>query len=151
MKLISILFIVLIAGSTQAQKLKESEVPVAAKQAFTKKFPHVKSVAWSKENDTEFEAEYKMSGTEQSSNFDKEGKWLVTETEVKSSALPTAVQAILKKDFIDYKVKEVEKVENAANEIFYEMALEKGKTNLEVKISPEGKIISKEEKSEKEN
>jgi hypothetical protein len=45
----------------------------------------------------------------------------------------------------------VEKVENAANEIFYEMALEKGKTNLEVKISPEGKIISKEEKSEKEN
>ena len=46
-------------GGLHGQKLKESEVPTAVKDAFSKSFPNAKKVAWSKETDTEFEAEFK--------------------------------------------------------------------------------------------
>ena len=151
MKLVLISVIAFAASISFAQKVKESEVPAAVKQAFKQKFTAVKSVRWSKESENEFEAEFKINGVEHSSNFDNAGKWLVTETEVKTKDLPVAVIAVLKKDFIDFKIEEAEKVENAANELFYELALEKGESNIELKISPEGIIISKEEKKETED
>ena len=135
--------------SACGQKLDSSKVPTEVKEAFTKRFPGVKE-KWEKEN-SDYEAEFKINGVEQSSNFDFAGKWLVTETEVKTKDLPVAVIAVLKKDFIDFKVEEAEKVEHAPDELFYELALEKGESNIELKISYEGKIISKEEKKETEH
>ena len=149
MKKITIIgLICLIAAYTQAQELKSTDVPIIVRQAFASKFPKAVKVEWSKESETEFEAEYKMNGMEMSSNFDQTGKWLVTETEIKSSQFPAAIQAALKKDFMDYKIEESEKAETSGNEVFYEVALEKGKSNLEIKFATDGKIISKEEKKE---
>lgn len=59
------------------------------KESFGKRFPDAKEVKWSKENATEFEAEFETGEMEQSVNFDQSGKWLVTETEIKSSELPS--------------------------------------------------------------
>jgi hypothetical protein len=140
--------LLLIIVSTQAQHLKTNEIPQKVQQGFKNKFPEVKKVKWSKENTDEFEAEYKINGIEKSSNFDKDGQWLVTETEIKSEQLPVAVMAVIKKDFSDFKIEEAEKAETASNQLFYEVTLEKKESNLEVKFSPEGKIISKEEKKE---
>jgi len=148
MKRTIITLLCIAAVFTQAQDLKTIEVPAIVKQTFASKFPKVEKVKWSKESDTEFEAEYKLNGTAVSSNFDQSGKWLVTETEIKAPQLPSAIQAVLKKDFIDYKMEEAERAETSSNEVFYEVSLEKGKSNLEIKFSPDGKIISKEEKKE---
>ena len=63
MKKIMIVMAILITGFAQAQKLKESEVPKEVKGSFTKRFPNTKGVEWSKESETEFEADSVASGS----------------------------------------------------------------------------------------
>lgn len=138
---------VVLAGGLHAQKLKETEVPQAVKASFVKAFPNVKSINWSKENESEFEAEFKNGGLEQSANFDAAGKWLVTETEIKKGDLPPLVQAALKKEFEGYKVEEAEKVETSEG-VLYEVEVEKGEVTYSVQLAKDGKILKKEEKKE---
>lgn len=140
--------VLLVASSACAQKLKESEVPAAVKQAFTKQFSGVKNVKWSKESETEFEAEFKTSQGEQSANFDQSGKWIITETEVSEKSLPAAVQATLKKEFANYKIEETEKAETADQGTFFEVKLEQGEKTIVAQISPDGKVLKTEEEKE---
>ncbi len=151
MKKLIIVMTILVTGFAQAQKLKESEVPKAVRDSFAKRFPSMKGVEWSKENETEFEAEFKNAGKEQSSNFDQAGKWLATETEIKKNDLPKAVQASIAKEFAGFKVEEAEKVETANDDTKYEVSLEKGELSYEVLLSSDGKVLKKEEKKEKDD
>jgi len=149
MKKITLIVVAGLLGATvHAQKLKNSEVPTAVKQAFAKNFPSAKEVKWSKEDATEFEAEFKSGATEKSANFDQSGKWVVTETEIKKSDLPQAVQAAVAKEFAGYKMDEIEKVEKPDNVVLYEMELEKNKVTYEVQFDANGKVIKKEVKKE---
>jgi Putative beta-lactamase-inhibitor-like, PepSY-like len=146
MKKIMLLGLVcLLSSLAHAQKPKEIEVPAAVKTAFAKRFPQAKKVEWSMENASEYEAEYELSGTEQASNFDASGNWLVTETEIKKSELPSSVQAAIAKQFAGYKIEEPEKGETSDIEMFYEVELAKGKIKYEVQFSPDGKVLKKEE------
>lgn len=137
----------LVSAAAYAQKLKETEVPESVKVSFVKSFPNIKSVKWSKESETEFEAEFKNGSMEQSANFDASGKWLVTETEIKKTDLPPLVQAAIKKEFDGFKIEEAEKVETADG-VAYEVELEKREVTYGVQLSKDGKVLKKEEKRE---
>jgi hypothetical protein len=150
MKQFIIAMAILVTGFAHAQKPKENEIPKAVLDSFARRFPDVKGVAWSKESETEFEAEFKHAGKEQSVNFDETGKWLVTETEIKKADLPQSVQAAIAKEFTGYKVEEAEKVETATEGIQYEVVLEKGKSNYEVLFSVEGNELKKMETEDKD-
>lgn len=147
---IIICLVSLISGFANAQKLKESEVPEAVKKTFTQKFSGAKEVKWSKESPTEFEAEFDLGGHEESASFDNTGKWMETETEIKTSELPQAVQTTIAKEFAGYKIEEAEKAESPSQGSFYEVELKNGKVKYEVQLSAEGKVIKKEEMKEKE-
>lgn len=139
---------VLLSGLANAQKLKESAVPPAVQSAFIKKFPNAKTVVWSKESETEFEAEFKNGALAQAANFETSGKWVVTETEIKKSDLPGAVAKAIEKDFAGYKIEESEKVEKPGTAAFYEVKVEKGEMAYDVQISAEGKVMKKEKEVE---
>ena len=109
-------------------------------------FPGATDVKWAKEGDKEFEAEFKIGETIKSSNFDPAGKWLVTETVVKSTDLPAVVQATITNEFPGFKIEEAETLETAEAGMIYEVALEKDELNYEVQISVEGKVLKKLEK-----
>jgi uncharacterized membrane protein YkoI len=144
----------LVAGLADAQKLKSSEVPAAVTAAFAKNFPKAKEVKWSKEGTSEFEAEFEIAELEQAANFDKTGKLLETETEIKKSELPQAIQAAIAKEFAGFTLDEPEKVEIPGKALLYEMELKKDKVKYEVQFSADGKVVKKEEmkakKKEKE-
>jgi uncharacterized membrane protein YkoI len=148
-KMIFLLACCLTVCFAHAQKLKIGDVPSPVKDSFTKRFPNAKDVSWSKENATEFEAEFKTNDREQSANFDQTGKWVETETEIKTKDLPAAVQAALAKEFSGYKVEEAE-LNESSNSTLYEVEIEKGKSAYEVQFSADGKVIKKEEKKEKD-
>ena len=151
MKAIIIVCLVSLASNlASAQKLKENEVPEAVKKTFAQKFANAKEVKWSKESSTEFEAAFDLAGHEQSASFDNSGKWMETETEIKKSDLPQAVQATITKEFAGYKIDEAEKVESPEKGSFYEVELKNGKVKYEVQLSADGKVIKKEEIKEKE-
>lgn len=143
-----ILALCLVVFLADAQK-KNDNIPAGVKESFAKRFQDAQSVKWSKESDTEFEAEFKNKGKEQSAEFDQTGKWLETEFEIKQSELPAAVQATVTKEFAGYKLEETELTETPDG-TFYEVEIEKGELDYEVQISKDGKVIRKEEKKEED-
>jgi hypothetical protein len=151
------LFLFLGAASLSAcaQKLKDTEVPPSVKASFTKQFPDVKKVAWSKENDAEYDAEYeaefKAKGTEQSANFDNNGNWLETETELKKSEVPSNIIETVKREFPGYEMEEAELTETKDGGTYYDLQIEKGEVSYEVAVSKDGKILKKEEKKEEKS
>ncbi|MBS1543377.1 MAG: PepSY-like domain-containing protein [Bacteroidetes bacterium] len=140
--------LLLIVSQSFAQQMKDGDVPVAVRQAFSQKFPKAKEVKWSKESNTEYEAEFKGESANQSSNFDSSGKWLITETEISTKSLPTAVQATLKREFSGYKIEESELAQTPDRGTFYELELEKGQEAIVAQIDANGKTLKTEKSKE---
>lgn len=132
----------LVSAGLCAQKINNKKVPAAVISAFKQKFPTATKIKWELESKTEYEASFKLNGTEVSANFDNTGKWLETETEIKVADLPAAIIAILLKDFAGYRIEEIEKIESAKNGNCYEVELEKDKENLEALFTADGKLLS---------
>lgn len=130
-----------------AQKAKD--VPANVQNTFSQKFPTATKVKWEKENDKEWEAEFKLDGKEYSANFNLEGKWLETEHEIKTTEIPAVVKNTLDTEFEGYKIEEPELIENADG-TFYEFELEKGKIEIEVQIDSKGLVVKKESGDEDE-
>lgn len=145
------LAMVLFSASSYGQALKESEVPVGIKTVFSEKFPDAKKVKWSKESETEYEAEFKRGTLSQAANFDSAGKWIATETEIKPSSLPPSVKAVIAQDFIGFGIEESEKVETPDKGTFYEVTVEKGKLAYNLEISVNGDVLSKVEMKKEGN
>lgn len=122
---------------------KGKNVPEVVKNAFAQKFPQATGVKWDKENDKEWEAEFKINGKEASANYDMNGTWLETEYEISMKEVPTAVKNTLDKDFAGYKIKESEISETAKGKL-YEFEIQKDDNKLEVGIDESGVIVKKE-------
>jgi uncharacterized membrane protein YkoI len=125
------------------------DTPAKVAESFKTKFPTAKSVKWEKENEKEWEAEFKMEGKEYSANFSVDGTWLETEHEIKNNELPEAVKMALKNDFGVYEIEEIE-ISEKSNGTAYEVELEKGEQTLEVVFDVSGKVLSKKEVIESE-
>ena len=121
---------------------QKTEVPEVAKKAFATRFAEAKSVKWSSESATEFEAEFKLNGKEMSANFNNKGEWLETEISVEKADLPADVLKTIETQFAGYKTDEMASVETPGMKAF-EVSLAKGKEEIELTIDPKGKVIKK--------
>ncbi len=140
---------VLITTVAFAQKIQEKDIPAAVVSAFKTKFPTTTKTNWEKENTNEYEAEFKLNGEEISANFDNTGKWLETETEIKTAALPANILATLNKDFGGYKIEEAAKIESAKDGNIFEAEIEKGEESYDVLFTADGNVLSKTKLEEK--
>lgn len=94
--------------TASAQKLKDAEVPAAAKAAFQKQFPNTKA-GWEKEKEN-YEVNFKKDGKVMSSVIDKNGAILETETDIAVSALPSSVRTYVKDHYKGAKIKEAAEI-----------------------------------------
>jgi len=142
---------ILMLGSVMvlSQACAQTNAPEKVKTAFSKKFPNSKKVKWDKENETEWEAEFKMNGEEYSANFTSDGTWKETEHEIEKSDIPATVKQTLDNKFAGYDIEEVEVSETMDGKV-YEFAMEKDETDMEVAISPDGKVVKKEVQKEED-
>ncbi|MDM8160075.1 PepSY-like domain-containing protein [Labilibaculum sp. K2S] len=148
MKNLLVVIIVIAITSVSGCAQNKKAVPDQVKTAFAQKFPDASNVKWDKENDAEWEAEFKMSGKEYSANFNLEGIWLETEFEISSNEIPDLVKAAIEKEFSGYKIEESEMSETAEGKC-YEFELKMGKTEVETAINSKGELIKKESIKEK--
>ncbi|QHI36154.1 hypothetical protein IMCC3317_15130 [Kordia antarctica] len=123
------------------------KAPQKVKQAFAKKFPTAKKVKWEKENDSEWEAEFKMNKVEYSANFLENGTWKETEHEIEEKAIPKNVKAALMTVFPGYEIEEAE-ISETKDGMVYEFEIEKGEIEMEVAINSSGKVVKQEVKKE---
>ena len=130
------------AGFAQG-KVKEADVPKAVTDAFKAKFPGAKVEKWEKEKDGNYEAEFKVSGVENSANYSADGKLIETEVEMKVADLPKAASDYVTKNYAGYKISEAAKITDAAGKIAYEAEVEKGKEEMDLIFDSNGAFIKK--------
>lgn len=110
---------VLIAITSNAQKVKDSEVPAAVKTSFSKLYPSAKVEKWEKENGN-YEAEFDNNKVETSVLMNASGSLMETEMEIKPSELPKSVSDYVAKNLAGKKIKEASKITDAAGKVSYE-------------------------------
>ena len=123
--------------------------PKAVTDNFTKKFAGATKVKWDQEEENEWEAEFKMNGNEMSASFDNTGKWLETEAKLKKSDLPEKVLSAVTSEYDGWKIESVESIETPEMKAF-EIGIEKGKEELEIQVTADGKITSSKEADEED-
>ncbi len=152
-----ILFALLIGCSNAANDLLENkefdtdtkiekgsgDIPDAVLKNFKAKYPNANSVKWEKDEDI-FVIEFILDGQEYEAEFDKTGKWLETEEEIKIGDLPEAIQKVLNTKYSGYEIGEAEYVETADYGIIYEVVIEKGDKEIEIYFYPDGMILKEE-------
>lgn len=126
------------------------EVPEAVQSTFFQKFPDATNVKWDKENDSEWEAEFKMNGMEYSANFENSGVWTETEYKINLKDIPETVKTSLNNESAGAKIKESEVCETDDGKV-YEFAIRKGANEIELQIDCAGRIIKKEQSGEEED
>lgn len=147
-----LLFLVaLLSISTYARQKTAPKIPTAVMNAFKAKFPKVVKPTWEVEKADEYEAEFTVNGTAQSAKFDKTGKWLKTETDIKTSELPKAVTQSVAKHFTAFKITEASKVESAKYGNGYEVEIMKAKELYDVLLNAKGEVLHKEAETARED
>jgi hypothetical protein len=146
--LLSIGFILGIAITAMAQKTKNKDVPADVKASLQKNF-NISDATWDKEGDN-FEANYKAKGKEMSVVFSNAGAVLETESEIEQDQLPAQAQALLKKEYSDFKVEEAARI-SVQGVISYEAEVEKGEQSFELIFDQTGNLIKKESEKEKDD
>ena len=111
--------------------------PQAVLTAFQQKFPSAKEVKWEKENATEYEANFEINEVECSANFNENGTWVETETEIGYVSLPDAVKKAFEMQ-VKKKAKESSRIERANNVILYEVEYKKGLKSKKLVFNSDG-------------
>lgn len=135
------------AVGVSAQKVDEKDIPQGAKDALVKGYG-IKAAEWNKE-DNNFEASFKKSGKEQSVVFDGSGNVIETEIEIGKNELPAFVLDVLKKEYADFKIEEIAKIESKEGK-FFEVEVEKKEETYEL-IFDNQKLVKKTRETEDED
>ncbi|PNW27512.1 PepSY-like domain-containing protein [Formosa algae] len=146
MKSLKLIVVTFLVGSFFAFTITTEKAPKKVTYAFELKFPKAKKVKWEKENDTEWEVEFKMNKTEYSANFLEDGTWTETEHEVNKRDIPAIVKSSLLSNFPGFKIEEAE-ISESKNGTVYEFEIEKDKEEIEVVIDVNGNIVKKTNES----
>lgn len=117
------------------------KVPTAVATAFKKKFADATHVKWGKENAKEFEAEFELKSRKMSANFDLQGNWKETETEIDVVDLPAVIARSIAAKYPGTVILGADKIEKWDGKTIYEAGIKiKGKKK-EVELFADGKFV----------
>ena len=121
-----------------------NQLPPAVQDALRAALPNVKKAEYARETEDGFvvyEAEYKADGTEHAVKVTEDGQIIETEEQLAPSALPSAIVARLRKQFPDAEIKKAERVVVT----FYEIELEAGGKEREIRMFANGQVLDDED------
>lgn len=121
------------------EKEKNVTVPAVVKTAFAKDFSG-KKVKWGME-DGNFEAEFKINGSDASAVYDKKGNKKEVEMTIKTAELPTNVLEYIKTNYPKSKITEAAKITDNKNAVTYEAEIGKDRKSFDVMFDANGKFI----------
>lgn len=141
-KVLFLIASVVCSSSITAQKISSENVPAAVTSAFKAKFSIAEKTTWEMDYDN-FEADFTVGKSYFSATFDKDGKWLGTETFLKVSELPKVIREALSKKYGElsaYKVTEAIKVEKEKGTT-YSLEIVKGENTYDLLFDEAGELL----------
>lgn len=127
-----------------AQEVPEAQVPASVVAAFKKDFPQATETKWEKKADAH-SVKFKVNGVEHKGWLDNNGKMVKHKVDIKESELPATVTATLKKEYSNFKVSGVYKMQEG-NATTYEMDLKNDQEKWEAVFAEDGKLVKKKQK-----
>ncbi|MEO8147989.1 MAG: hypothetical protein ABI723_10150 [Bacteroidia bacterium] len=118
-KLILMLAAIAIVSFSNAQKMKEADVPAAVKESFAKEHPGV-TPKWSKEKNGDFEAGWKDKNGEASVTFNPSGRTIEHEMAIAVADLPKGISDYFAKNNPGAKIKEASVIIDVTGKKTYE-------------------------------
>src|SRR5471030_322955 len=111
-------FALLIANTSFSQKITKENVHAPVLETFKARFSIADKTEWEMDYD-KYQCNFNVGNADFSATFDKDGKWLKTESLIKASALPKNIKDFIAKNFPGYKVDNTEKVDTPYKGITY--------------------------------
>jgi len=144
--IILVFFVVLNANSQENKATKPRQhfvVPNSVKKTFAANFPKATKIQWGAGKDIKYEADFQLDNHEVSAFFTPAGILVKTDTELKESELPKTIKDYLSKNFKEYKISEIDKLE-IKGKTSYKMEARNQLYEYDLEFDKNGKIISKE-------
>jgi hypothetical protein len=141
---IAVLLLLAIPVSLHAQgtKVKPDLVPEPVLKAYAEKYKKRPVKAWY-EDERGFSAVFEKGDLRPRAYFSNSGEWLRTATEIKESAVGSAVKkAVANTSWSDWKMAECYKVETPEHVKLFELHLKQGKERKVLLFDPAGKALS---------
>ena len=124
-----------------SQDIPASKVPSVVLNTVQTRFGNAAKINWEKKKSL-YEAEFKMDSIKYAAYIDPEGKLLMHKQDIKEAELPATVSSAISTEYIGYKIDDAEKIEKDGI-TYYGVELEgKGKKDLELVFSADGKIAT---------
>jgi hypothetical protein len=149
---VAITGLVVRADDEKEEKVPLDKLPKAVVEAVKAKFPKAELVSAEKEKEdgkTVYEVAIKNEGQNIEVTVTPEGKIIEIEKEIALKDVPKAVSEALEKKYPKATVKKVEEIiKNDKTEGYEFLLVTADKKTVEVKFSPEGKVLNEEKKDE---
>ena len=144
--ILAISFSALFFNCSFSQKISKENLPVPVSEAFKAQFSIAEKTGWEMDYDN-YQANFVVGNADFSATFDKDGKWLKTESFIKPSALPKNIKNFIVKNFPGYKIDdETVKLETPEKGITYEMEISKDELTYEISMSEQAVMLKHEAK-----
>lgn len=121
------------------KKSKKVNVPATVTEMFKKEFPN-KKAKWGME-DGDYEAEFKINGSDASAVYNSEGHRKALEIGIKTAELPASGIEYLKMNYPNNKIRESAKITDDKNVVTYEAEIRKDGKSHDVLFDAQGKFI----------
>jgi uncharacterized membrane protein YkoI len=141
--------LVIFSSSTEAQerrKISRKEVPAPIQQAFRKTFLGVsikQAEIEEKDGKLIYHLAGKRNGNEVELIYAMEITLIEQQEDIAIAELPAAISASIKAAHPNATVTEAEKITKSGTLIGYEVEIKEGNENLELRITPDGKITER--------
>src|ERR1043165_8989846 len=138
-KIILSLSALLAVSAVSAQKISPDIVPAPVTEAFKAKFSIAEKTTWEIDYD-KYVADFTVGKNDFSAKFDKDGKWLETDTYIKASDLPKNIHKEVSQKYGElsaYKIEAAQKVEKE-KETNYVLEVKKGEETYMLEFAENG-------------
>lgn len=133
--------ILLIFAALGCKQNVNGQAPDAVKKSFQAKYPGENDPDWHQDSHGYFESHFKIDGVKYRADFNADGSWIETETNIKKKDLPKAIREKIETDF-DGEISEIEKVEHHLKGTFYDVEFKRKGKNKDVEFKSDGTIIN---------
>lgn len=120
----------------------QAQAPEKVQQAFEEKYPNENDPNWMIDKNGNFESHFKKDGKHYRADFAPDGKWIETERSIKKKDLPKVVREILKSEYDDCKIVELEETLHHSKGLFYDVELKKDGKKRDVEFRADGQVIN---------
>lgn len=129
---------VVLAGCNQKKQYRPDAKIVSA---LNTKYPKAERIEWKQKHNYQV-AEFHTNGMESEAWFDNNGKWLMTETDVKYNNLPVAIRNSFDKSmYSGWKKDDIDKIERAGMAPVYIIEVEKEGNDTDLYYTENGMLV----------